>query len=276
MALSVRYGRWPFASSAGFNDEQGSRVYAVGPSVLPLPLVTMPPFFASRSDSPYAVERSGMALPPEESIVSIANSVRRDSGSLSEAAELSGGMRTRAWWSDAFGWHGYATYVDGVPGNDVLDLDGDGRFEARRIWKRGADGLTVASYIEADADGDGLYEYRESLSQPILKSWDYDGNGNVDLSIEELIDGSMVYRFRGTGDREYRVEATYRNGQVESVTEKGVPFPLVADSGGIVVWIGRKPFDFGATVPSSGFGSRLGLRYSVVTIGGLLYAQILE
>jgi len=276
MTVSVQYERWPFVSSVGFSDDDGSRIYTVGPSVLNLPLLTMSPFFASRSDSPYAVDRSAKALPPEESIAMIANTVRRSTDGLTETAELSGGMRTRAWWSDAFGWHGYATYVDGLSGNEALDLDGDGRFEARRIWKRNADGLPVPFYVEADHDGDGMFEYRESLSQPVLKSWDYDGNGDVDLSLEERTDGTMVYRFRGTRDRDYRVEATYRNGRVESVTEKGVALPLVKDSGSSVIWIGRKPFDFGAELPAPGFGSRLGLRYSVVAIGGLLYAQILE
>jgi hypothetical protein len=276
MTVTVRYERWPFASSVGFTDAQGSRVYAVGPQVMPLPLITMTPFFASRSDTPYAVERSSMNLPSERSIVSVANSVRSETDDLAETAELSGGMRNRAWWSDAFGWHGYLTYLDGVPKDESLDLDGDGRFEARRIWKRDADGLPVASYIEADQDGDGMFEYRESLSQPVLKSWDYDGNGEPDLTLEERQDGSRVYRFRASGGSDYRVEATYSSGRVDSVTERGVPLPLVADTGGSVVWIGRKPFDFGTTVPTPGFGSRLGQRYVVVAIGGLLYAQVLE
>ncbi|GAB1457429.1 hypothetical protein MASR2M48_27370 [Spirochaetota bacterium] len=45
---------------------------------------------------------------------------------------------------------------------------------------------------------------------------------------------------------------------------------------GLVVRIGKKPFDFGATRPEMGRSSKNGVMYTVFAIEGTIYAQLLE
>jgi hypothetical protein len=94
------------------------------------------------------------------------------------------------------------------------------------------------------------------------------------MSLETRADGTVLYRY--TSPRGRVIEAVYRNGRIEGVMEDGKTVPLVPDSGGLVVWIGKKPFDFGAVMPPEGRGSRNGALYAVFSISGVSYAQVLD
>jgi hypothetical protein len=157
-----------------------------------------------------------------------------------------------------------------------MDLDGDGRFESRRIWTVTGLGRMVPEYVETDLDGDGLYEYRERLIEPFVKYWDYDGDGTVDLTVESMDGKKSRYRFFGADGLESAIEVMMLDGLIVSVSEKGTPIPLVVDDGGSVVWLGVKPFDFGARTPRPGYGVQGGTAYRIVLIGSRLYARVLQ
>ncbi|HRW23264.1 MAG TPA: hypothetical protein P5298_02520 [Spirochaetia bacterium] len=270
----VEYAPWPYAASVSYADAAGKRSYSFGPSTMPLPLLSLRRL-GGLPGAPYAVSRSGYALPTETAAKRAAYAMI-DSGAdgSSVTLELSDGRAVRSWWVDERRRVGMTVYRNGVPDDERIDADADGRFETRRVWARGPDGVPTPAYAEADLDGDGLYEYRETLSGPSVKSWDYDGDGAIDLSLESLPDGRALYRvFARDGGL---IEATLDGGRLSSVVERGSPVPIVDDSGGLVRWIGAKPFDFGVRAPPIGRGSRDGVMYAVHDIGGLLYAQVLR
>jgi hypothetical protein len=274
MNLAVRYDQWPFAGELEFSDDSGSRVYSAGPSTMALPLVTLTSI-PGNPGGPYLVERSAMSLPSEKSAGMHAYAIHTvDAGSVT--MEVYEGEPSRSWWTDAYQRVGYSVYGFGIPVEEHVDGDADGRFESRRVWKRVPDGLSGLEYLESDLDGDGLYEYRETLSQngTTLQAWDYDVNGAVDLTRVVEADGGIRYRYFGISGRV--TEALYRGGKLVEVVENGSIAPLLPDSGATVTWIGTKPFDFGRDLPREGRGSRNGVMYTVFRIAGVLYAQMLD
>jgi hypothetical protein len=215
-------------------------------------------------------------LPSERVFVSDAYTVDHTRDSIVETVELHHGVPQRAWWYDTLGRTGHSVYSRGVPDPELIDLDGDGRFEARKIWSINELGNVGPVYVEADLDGDGLYEYRERLQPPFLKSWDYDADGTVDLTLEALSDNKNRYRFFSVAGMDGVIDVMMSNGMIESVSEAGTAVPLVGDAGGAVVWVGRKAFDFGTTTPQPGYGVKDRIAYRVVLIGSTLYARIIQ
>jgi len=269
VAVTMRYGSWPYVDTIEYVDADGSRTYSLGPAVMPGTVVSLESMTGAPG-GPYIVSRGDRSLPTETRAAGLAYASRRI-GEGSETVELFEGEPARAWWRDARRRMGYAVYLGGMAIDETIDADGDGRYESRRIWRRGDDGVPAPAYYETDLDGDGLYEYREGLGVPRFQSWDYDGDGSMDMSLETRPDGSVAYRYTSPGGRV--TEAVHRNGRVEGVTEDGRPAPLVPDSGGSVVWIGEKPFDFGPVPPPAGRGARNGVAYVVFSIAGVSYAQ---
>ncbi len=272
VSVTMRYGSWPFVDTTAYVDADGSRTYSLGPAVMPGPVVSLETM-TGLPGGPYLVYRNDRPLPTETLSAGLAYASRR-TGSGEETAELFEGEPTRIWWRDARRRIGYAVYRGGMPIDETIDADGDGRYESRRIWRRGEDGIPAPAYYETDLDGDGLFEYREGLGVPRLQSWDYDGDGTADMSLETRPDGTVAYRYASPDGSV--TEAVYRNGRIEGVMEDGRTAPLVPDSGGLVVWIGKKPFDFGPVAPPAGKGSRNGVLYVVFSIAGASYAQVTD
>ncbi len=276
MHVRIRYAVWPYASSVEFIDKDAARKYVLGDSVLPLAILELPGMTQGNPPSARAVVRGAVPLPMESTVASVAHtrSVSRADSLLT--VELYTGIPVRAWWSEKNGQAGYLVYNNGVPENEQLDADGDGRFESRRVWTGGSNGIAEPAYLEADLDGDGLFEYRETLMMPLLQSWDHDNDGRYDTTIEKREDGTVIHRFTANQDPLRWVEVVFAGGRIESAAEGGTRVPLIPDAGGSVTWVGKKPFDLGKVSPVIGYGSKNGIRYIVTSIGGALYAQILE
>jgi hypothetical protein len=274
--LELRFDPWPSVTEATIIDGSGSRRYRMAASQVSIPLVSLTLVGVDPIAGPYRVAVSREGLPAERLFAAKAYAVERTQGSLRETVELHDGTPQRAWWYDAGGSNGYSVYSRGVPSPETIDLDGDGRFESRRVWTITELGSVVPVYVETDLDSDGLYEYRERLQPPFVKSWDYDGDGAVDLTVEALEDNKLRYRLFGSGGPGGSVEVVMLEGQIAAVSENGRPVPLVGDSGGKVFWVGEKPFDFGARTPRPGYGVQRGTAYRVVVIGSGLYARVLR
>jgi tetratricopeptide (TPR) repeat protein len=274
--LTLRYDPWPKVSEAVFIDGTGTRRYRLGPARVSFPVVSLIPIGADPLKGPYLINVSGEGMPSERLFVTSAYKLERTRESIRETVELHEGIPQRAWWYDDLGRTGYSVYSRGVPAPESIDLDGDGRFESRRLWAITELGNVVPEYIETDLDADGLYEYREMLVAPFVKSWDYDADGAVDLTLETLPDNKHKYLFFGNNGVAGVIVVLTVNGVIENVSEGGAPLPLNGDAGGKVIWVGRKPFDFGKRIPLPGYGVQDGIAYRVVVIGSTLYARIFQ
>ena len=84
-------------------------------------------------------------------------------------------------------------YERGLPVRETLDTDKDGRMETRKryFYNSPASDQPAGreSLLEADFDGDGLYEYGEELFRDgrLIKSWDLERDGNRETTYVETI-----------------------------------------------------------------------------------------
>lgn len=273
--LVLRYDPWPYVKTATFPEELRERVYRFADGVLALPLIRLE-YLPELARGPRLATVGAINPPTERALASLAWLVEERTPELSTVAALDGARVTRAWWQDSFGVRGVATYREGVPSDERLDTDGDGRFESRRVWGRLPDGSTEALYVESDLDGDGLWEYRETIMPPYAKSWDLDTDGAPDLFMEKPSRDVEIFRFMPSWKKRLPLTVRIEKGMPVSSTLGAVDRPFIPDSGGRVTWIGSKPFDFGSIAPGTGFGVRGGVRYAVTDIGGRLYAEILD
>jgi len=274
--FELRFGPWPYVTEASFFDGAGSRRYRIAPSQVQFPMARLTPFGTDKAKGPYRVWVSGEGFPSERIFAAKAYAVEHIQDSVRQKLELHEGEPQRAWWYDNRGVAGYSVYSRGVPSPESIDLDGDGRFESRKIWTVTELGRMVPEYVETDLDADGLYEYRERLLEPLVKYWDYDGDGAVDLTVESVDGKKLRYRFFGADGLDNAIDVIMLDGLIVSVSENGTPVPLFSDAGGTVVWVGVKPFDFGARTPRPGYGVHGGTAYRVVSIGSGLYARVLQ
>jgi tetratricopeptide (TPR) repeat protein len=182
--LLVRYASWPYATLVERHTGTSSERYHFGPAVMLLPLVQYHELVRGSMGSIRGLTSSGFGVLSRTSLVANAYRIERLSPEGSESLLAMDGIPQRAWWQDEYGRHGRMVYREGLPVDERMDLNGDGVFEARRHWRRDAVGQPYPAYIEVDLDGDGIYEYRESLVFPFLKSWDLNGDGLFDRTLE--------------------------------------------------------------------------------------------
>lgn len=273
--IRLRYGPWPYLSSATVSDPKEAVAFGFAPGAVPLPLIRL--YRPAGMDSgPYLAARTDRDLPGTRSLASLA--IRAETRKAGDMAsfELYEGETKRSWWRDAFGASGEAWYRRGVPELERVDLDGDGRQETRRAWILGADGAPAMDRMEADLDGDGVFEYRKRFLAPLLETWDLDADGLPDLGYETMEDGTRIYSFSGRRDGRLDTRAFMAGGALKRVERDGEPLDMVPDSGGLVTWLGAKPFDFGSAKPTPGMGARAGVRYAVIELAGRLFAEALE
>jgi antitoxin component YwqK of YwqJK toxin-antitoxin module len=123
-------------------------------------------------------------LPPlnERSLLSFSAILRRPSEEFSNATEeleLNNGIPVKSTVYYENGKKAAETeYSIGRPLLQRLDLDQDGRMETIRRFERTEPPFRVLS-SESDWDGDGIFEYAETLQQDgtVKKSWDLDRDG---------------------------------------------------------------------------------------------------
>ena len=179
------------------------------------------------------------------------------------------------------GRDGILVYGNGMPQYELADMDGDGLYESRFLYPRdpkgAASGTAGSPYrFEADFNLDGVFEYAENLTFPFERTWDYDGDGRTDARATALGDGGELREFSRRFDGRLDTAVLVRGGRVQRVLRAGVELPLVPDAGGAVLWVGRKPFDFGAVLPEPGFGRRGAERYRIVRFGDQILAESAE
>jgi hypothetical protein len=274
---AIDYGRWPFALAVLMADARSSRRYQFGPVAYRYEALIFEPFGEgprpAAAPRPALIRPSGLAFPAERALSGAAFRVEEKAGSTVLNATLDDGLPVGLHWIDAGGSRGYRRYEDGRPRIEEIDADGDGRVEARKRWP--SPGSSAAPLLEVDTNGDGLFDYRETLAAPFLRSWDLDGDGAPDFTIEELPDGRERRGLSPSWRDAPPLAAYYRDGRLVELRVGGESKGLIADAGGRVRWIGRKPFDLGPNPPPPGSYHRDGLRYALIRVGDEYLAEIL-
>lgn len=274
---AIGYGRWPFAAAVLVSDARSSRRYQFGPVAYRFEALIFEPFGEGQrpaaSPRPALIRPSGLAFPAERALAAAAFRMEERAGSTVLNATLDDGLPVGLYWMDAGGARGYRRYEDGWPRIEEIDADGDGRVEARKRWP--SSGSSAAPLLEVDTTGDGLFDYRETLAAPFLRSWDLDGDGAPDFTIEELPDGRERRGFSPSWREGPPLAAYYRDGRLVELRVGGESKGLIADSGGRIRWIGNKPFDLGPNPPPPGSYQREGLRYALIRVGDEYLAEVL-
>ncbi len=278
------YGEYPFLARALYRTPKGVREYLFSPDALAFPAVELYSGPGRGTGEGFAPRRTGTPFPSETACAASAFRVteRPDGrGASMSVTDVDRGIPVLGRIRTADGRAGILVYRGGKPQQELADMDGDGLYESRYLFsadaKPSAAAAGAAPYrFEADFDLDGVFEYTENLAPPFERTWDYDGDGRVDARATALGDGGELREFSRRFDGRLDTAVLVRGGRILRVIRGGVEIPLVQDSGGRVLWVGAKPFDFGASVPSPGFGRRGAVRYRVVRFGDQVLAETAE
>lgn len=291
--LAVSYKPWPFVSSVNFTDTRE----------LPLLFDSIDPFETDRTEEsrtytlPYGALRMNLLnldnlpgygktpvlpafnnneFPTETLVASIAVSIDTRRAGEYEYTELLGSVPIITRWLGNNHTGGSLYYNGGIPDYEEIDMDGDGRAETRRFWSLDENGIPRIERIETDMDGDGVYEYRKRLIPPLIDTWDIDGDGLPDLGLETLDDGSLIRSFSTRRDGRLDTRIHLLAGIPVHAEREGRELAIIPDNGGIIFWLGHKPFDFGNNMPSAGMGSRSSMRYIVHELEGIWLAEVIN
>jgi hypothetical protein len=185
-----------------------------------------------------------------------------------------------------------ATLAHGVPTYSEEDLDGDGVMD-HRVWYvngspvRGERQLQDGSVLhetwkdgrlaaaEADTNGDGKIDYRETYGASPARTWDYNEDGIPD-SRETTGTGDTIIRELSTKlNGVFDLRVTYRGARIVGVTRSGVAARVVEDASRGVTWIGDPAPAGSAPDTSRGEGLQTigGREYLLFRLAGVLYAE---
>ncbi len=273
--IVFEYGEYPHLSFARFSGVRGVREYLFPPGALAFPVMELSLEAGGRDGKFYAPQRTAAPIPGEAAFLAAAYRVSERPGSVEASdrvTEFDRGLPVQSRLRTGDGRSGLVIFRNGRPSYELADMDDDGLFESRFVY----DGEPEPMLFETDFDLDGVFEYRESLKPPFERTWDYDQDGKADARTSVLGDGGELREFSRRFDGRLDTALVVRAGRVVRVLRGGADVPLTPDSGGRVLWVGRKPFDFGAVVPKPGPGVRGGVRYRVVRFGDQILAEAVD
>lgn len=278
------YGEYPYLNRVLYRLPSGLREYLFSPDALSFSAVELYSGPGKGTGEGFAPRRTDQAFPTETACSSSAYRVTfrpADRSAPVRVTDLDGGIPVYGRIRTSDGRDGLLVYRNGILQYELADMDGDGLFESRFLYDRnpqapGSGSAEVPYRFEADFDLDGVFEYTETLRFPFERTWDYDGDGLVDARASALGGGGELREFSRRFDGRLDTAVLVRGGRVERVLRAGTELPLTPDSGGTVLWVGTKPFDFGTEVPAPGAGRRGTVRYRVVRFGEQVLAEIAE
>lgn len=298
IAIEVAYSVYPWIESLRFSDLSPARLmgspvaevdrpsprrYRFGPEILgyrPLDLLPFPGPLASF----YLPRPVPAAVPLEQAALVAALEVRRVLPEYEELVFLDHGIPLRRERYREGRLFARLEYRQGLAQTELLDLDGDGRFEVlRRYAGEGGeatlhgDGDDAIVSVSVDADGDGFAEYQESFRPPFRKQWDYNGDGLSDAVETKTEDGFLRREFSSRLDGELDEVLIFEpGGRLISAEREGESLVLVPDANPRLRWIGEKPFDLGSNLPASeGVYRYMGRRYRLIVVGSEAFAELI-
>jgi hypothetical protein len=173
---------------------------------------------------------------------------------------------------------GKIEFKNGRPTREILDQDGDGRFESILHLDPGSPpSKPLALSLDADLDGDGVYEYHEDYFPPYRRTWDFNADGRIDAVEKKASDGSVTREFSTRLDGVMDEGLTLsKDGILLSIVRRGAIPALLPDRNPRLRWIALKPFDLGDAMPTTeGVYLREGKRYRLIAAGGVFLAEVL-
>jgi hypothetical protein len=273
--ILIAYSTYPAVSTVSFTEKGERRSYSFGPDTLAYAPLAMRPFAGSGKSAVYLPYPADLPDPSERSCAAAALSVETSSGSSRQLTLLDRGQPLSSVAYEGDRERSRRSYEKGRPALELVDADGDGRFETERGFALREDGTWDVAWLRMDVDGDGVFEYREQTVVPFLKEWDYDGNGSVDARQYALGDGSIRREFSSRLDGRLDEAIVVRDGSILSLYRDGAALRLIPDSNRELTWIGRKIFDLGRNLPAGeGIYSYMGSRYVVTRVGSLAFAEL--
>ena len=275
--VAFEYGEYPYFSRVLFILPGTVREYIFSPDSLGFPVVALSLEGERKDGKEYSPQRTSVPMPSENALAASAYRVTERpsvTGLPVRITDVDKGLPVRSLVKTRDGRGGIVIYRNGAPEYELADMDGDGLYESRYLYDSTV--FSEPSSFEADFDLDGEYEYRERLIYPYERTWDYDGNGTVDARTSSLGDGRELREFSRKFDGRLDTAIVVRDGRIERVLRAGVEVSLIPDSGGNVLWVGRKPFDFGASIPEAGYGRKGEVRYRAVRFGTQVIAEVAD
>jgi len=275
--ILVEYSRYPAVARIAFGGSVSAR-YAFGPEAFSYAPIAFSTVAGTGRDSLLLPRATGAADPVDREAASVALSVETSEDGKRVVATLDRGLPVSSVTYLGDRVFSKRSYEKGRPVLELVDADGDGRFETEKTFSPavGADGRWPVAWVRVDADGDGVYEYREEGKFPFLKEWDYDGNGSVDARTVTLSDGSVEGSYSSRLDGKLDEAIVVKDGRIVSVARDGAKLRIVPDAARGLSWLGRKPFDLGSSEPSGeGIFSAMGTRYRLTRIGDLAFAELI-
>jgi hypothetical protein len=296
-SLFFEYAGYPVLSSARITDVESVRTYMLESGALSYAPVEMKLVAGSGRAAIYLPAPLESTAPTERALAASALGIRTERAAESETVYLERGVPIKREIRQGGRVVAVAEYRLGLPSIERADLDGDGRFETERGYEMvaapdpdsGAGGRAELAWARVDADGDGIFEYREETRFPFRKEWDLDANGSVDAIQYQLRDGSVRCEYSSRLDGRLDEALTFRpvknagslpgaavSDEILAFSKEGSPVSLIPDANPSLLWIGAKPFDLGADLPDGeGVYMRMGKRYRIVRAGSRYFAELL-
>jgi len=274
--MRLQYNPWPWVSEALIQDTGASRRYQLPLRSRMVPLLETEKIASGNFGSIELIRLDLFQLPPERSFLQEAVLLEEQTARYNQTVHLYHGLPLQSLYSDINGMVSRAVHDDtGFARVEHVDLNGDGIFNARRVWRIMPDGTALPEYIDVDSTGDGYFEYREALLPPYTRHWDLDKDGRFDLTVSTYDANVQHYEFSSRADGVFDIQVDYVNGIPGRFLRDGVQQSLLPDRNQKVFWISRKLFDFGTAAPAEGWAVHSGKRYYVMKIGDLYFAEIL-
>ena len=285
-SIEAEYSTYPalssltFSSSPAASPKEGKagekRRYSFAPEACSYAPLLMSSFAGSGTGAIFLPRPSASdGLPSEREALVSSLSVETSEGKTRRIIALGKGQALAASSYEGERLLSKTRYEKGRPVLETADRDGDGRFETERGFMRGQGDSWTIAWSRIDADGDGVFEYREENSFPFKKEWDFDGNGSVDARQETLADGSIREDFSSRLDGRLDETLVVKDGRIKSLSRRGAALPLLRDSNPSLTWIGKKLFDLGGNLPEGeGVFSYMGSRYTLTRVGKLAFAEL--
>ncbi len=297
--LELRYGLYPYLERLAFmRGDTAPEALVLGatgnvavtssrtefrfaPGALPCALVHFEPFPSRSVDALYLAVPAPISAPTEALALSHAYVFTRQREDIEEEFRLEGGLAVAGERRKDGRLYSVIAFERGVAVLERIDEDGDGRYETERGLDpaAGPEAATLDALLWArrDADGDGIFEYRESFRPPFRKEWDLNADGVPDVASYREEGNLQVREFSTRLDG--RFDQTLKvgpDGKIRATSRAGRDLPLHADSHPRLFWIGEKPFDLGGNLPPrSGVYRHMNRRYMLVYFGDEAFAELL-
>jgi tetratricopeptide (TPR) repeat protein len=293
LSLDLSYGNYPYLEHVGFlprasmplvgqtaknGRPTGPEVYRFGPESLRYAPLALLPFPSAQDKALFLPFATDEAPPTALASGAAALELDRSDGDFLDVISLDHGVALRRERFLKQKIYSVLTYERGSPKRELVDADGDGRFETERDYRVDKDGDTDAVFtVFIDTDRDGLVDYSEESFFPFTKEWDLDHNGSMDVTLISLASGgsrlSIASRLDGNFDETIDFDAS---GSIVALMRRGHSAPLINDKNPLLRWIASKPFDIGDSLPpSDGIYKSAGGRYRLVYAGKQAFAELL-